>query len=56
VPEADRGSFSGLAHSEIPAYLRSLGIGAELLPIHAFLDDSMKRVSSAVDTTLSVPS
>lgn len=41
VPEADRGTFSGLAHSEVPAYLRSLGItSAELLPIHAFVDDS----------------
>jgi glycogen operon protein len=30
-----------LAHSEIPAYLRSLGItSAELLPIHAFVHDS----------------
>ncbi|MET0676810.1 MAG: glycogen debranching protein GlgX, partial [Bradyrhizobium sp.] len=41
VPECDRGTFSGLAHSDIPAYLRSLGItSAELLPIHAFIDDS----------------
>ena len=41
VPEAERGTFSGLAHPEIPAYLRSLGItSAELLPIHAFIDDS----------------
>ncbi len=41
VPAADRGTFSGLAHSEVPAYLRSLGItSAELLPIHAFVDDS----------------
>jgi glycogen operon protein len=41
VPETDRGTFSGLAHSEVPAYLRSLGItSAELLPIHAFIDDS----------------
>ncbi len=41
VPEADRGTFSGLACAEVPAYLRSLGItSAELLPIHAFVDDS----------------
>ncbi|MGY3105076.1 glycogen debranching enzyme GlgX [Bradyrhizobium sp. LM3.4] len=41
VPDADRGTFSGLAHAEVPAYLRSLGItSAELLPIHAFVDDS----------------
>src|SRR3954468_9073825 len=41
VPDADRGTFSGLAHSEVPAYLRSLGIPSEeLLPIHAFVDDS----------------
>jgi isoamylase len=41
VPEADRGTFAGLANPSIPAYLRSLGItSAELLPIHAFVDDS----------------
>src|SRR6266702_5039319 len=41
VPEADRGTFAGLANPNIPAYLRSLGItSAELLPIHAFVDDS----------------
>jgi isoamylase len=41
VPEADRGTFAGLANHSIPAYLRSLGItSAELLPIHAFVDDS----------------
>jgi isoamylase len=41
VPEADRGTFSGLASPDIPAYLHSLGItSAELLPIHAFVDDS----------------
>ncbi len=41
MPEADRGTFSGLAHSDVPSYLRSLGItSAELLPIHAFVDDS----------------
>jgi isoamylase len=41
VPEADRGTFAGLAHPQIPAYLRSLGVtAAELLPIHGFVDDS----------------
>jgi isoamylase len=41
VPEADRGTFAGLANPHIPAYLRSLGVtSAELLPVHAFVDDS----------------
>ncbi|WP_316168864.1 MULTISPECIES: glycogen debranching protein GlgX [unclassified Bradyrhizobium] len=41
VPDADRGTFAGLARHDIPAYLRSLGItSAELLPIHVFIDDS----------------
>ncbi|MET4036636.1 isoamylase [Bradyrhizobium sp. JR7.2] len=41
IPEAERGTFLGLAHPDVPAYLRSLGItSAELLPIHAFVDDS----------------
>src|SRR3954470_17858009 len=41
VPEADRGTFAGLCHPQIPAYLRALGItSAEFLPIHAFVDDS----------------
>jgi isoamylase len=41
VPEADRGTFAGLANPNISAYLRSLGVtSAELLPIHAFVDDS----------------
>jgi glycogen operon protein len=41
VPEAERGTFAGLAHPHIPGYLRTLGItSAELLPIHAFVDDS----------------
>ena len=41
VAEDDRGTFSGLANPAIPAYLRSLGVtSAELLPIHAFVDDS----------------
>jgi isoamylase len=41
VPEADRGTFAGLSHPQVPAYLRALGItSAEFLPIHAFVDDS----------------
>jgi isoamylase len=41
VPEGERGTFAGLANSHVPAYLRGLGITAtELLPIHAFVDDS----------------
>ena len=41
VPEADRGTFAGLANPNIPTYLHSLGVtSAELLPIHAFVDDS----------------
>lgn len=41
VAEDERGTFSGLANAAIPAYLRSLGItSAELLPVHAFVDDS----------------
>ena len=40
VAEAERGTFAGLANPHIPAYLRSLGVtSAELLPIHAFVDD-----------------
>lgn len=41
VPEQDRGTFLGLMHPSVSQYLRSLGItAAELLPIHAFVDDS----------------
>ena len=41
IPESDRGTFAGLAHPAIPAYLRSLGVtSVELLPIHSFIDDS----------------
>jgi isoamylase len=40
APEA-RGTFSGMMQAEIIEYLRDLGITAlELLPIHAFVDDS----------------
>jgi isoamylase len=41
VPESERGTFSGLAQPQVPAYLRGLGItAAEFLPVHAFVDDS----------------
>jgi isoamylase len=41
TPEAERGTFAGLAHADIARYLRGLGVtAAELLPIHAFVDDS----------------
>ena len=41
VPETERGTFAGLAHPEITGYLRGIGVtAAELLPIHAFVDDS----------------
>ena len=41
IPEATRGTFAGLAHSRVANYLRTLGVtSAELLPIHAFVDDS----------------
>jgi isoamylase len=41
IPETDRGTFAGLAHPTVAGYLRSLGVtSAELLPIHAFVDDS----------------
>jgi glycogen operon protein len=40
IPHHLRGTFAGLAHSEIVKYLRSLGITAvELMPVHAFVDD-----------------
>ena len=41
VPAATRGTFAGLAHSRVAEYLRTLGVtSAELLPVHAFVDDS----------------
>jgi glycogen operon protein len=40
VPEDARGRFKGLAHPEVIAYIRSLGVSSvELLPIHAFADE-----------------
>ncbi len=41
VPERLRGTYAGLATPEVIDYIKSLGITAvELLPIHAFVDDS----------------
>ena len=41
VPEAERGTFAGLASPGVAQYLRMLGVtSAELLPIHGFIDDS----------------
>ena len=40
VPEALRGTFSGLMVNEVVDYISSLGVSSvELLPIHAFVDD-----------------
>jgi glycogen operon protein len=42
LPENIRGSFAGLAHQETIGYLKDLGVTAvELLPIHAFVNDSV---------------
>jgi isoamylase len=41
VPPDLRGKFGGLAHHAVVSYLKSLGVtSVELLPIHAFVDDS----------------
>jgi glycogen operon protein len=41
LPEELRGTYAGLASPPVIAYLKDLGITAvELLPVHAFLDDS----------------
>ena len=40
LPEALRGTFSGLGHADTIEYLQKLGITTvELLPVHAFIDD-----------------
>jgi len=42
VPEPLRGTYAGIAHPAIIAYLRELGITAiELMPVHAFVDDKL---------------
>ncbi|AZA08956.1 glycogen debranching protein GlgX [Corynebacterium pseudopelargi] len=44
VPEELRGTYAGLAHPAIIAYLKDLGITAiELLPVHQFLQDDRLR-------------
>ena len=40
VPHELQGTFSGLSHSAVIAYLKSLGItSVELMPVHGFVDD-----------------
>ncbi|HEX5477488.1 MAG TPA: glycogen debranching protein GlgX [Burkholderiales bacterium] len=40
LPEALRGTFSGLGHADTVEYLQKLGVSTvELLPVHAFIDD-----------------
>ena len=41
VPEEERGKFAGLGRKAVVNYIKSLGVtSVELLPVHAFLDDS----------------
>jgi glycogen operon protein len=41
VPERERGTYCGLAHADVIAYIKSLGMTTvELLPIHTFVNDS----------------
>ncbi len=40
VPEAQRGTYAGLAHPAVIEHLQKIGVTAvELLPIHAFVDE-----------------
>lgn len=40
VPEALRGTYAGIAHPAMIAYLKELGVTAiELMPVHQFVDD-----------------
>ena len=40
VPEAQRGTYAGLAHPSVIEHLQKIGVTAvELLPIHAFVDE-----------------
>jgi len=40
IPEAQRGTFTGLAHPVAVSYLKSLGVTAvELMPVHQFIHD-----------------
>jgi glycogen operon protein len=42
VPEALRGTFTGLSVPEVIEYIKSLGVtSVELLPIHMFINDSL---------------
>jgi isoamylase len=42
VPEAERGTFPGLAHPAVIEHLRGLGVTAvELMPAHQFVSDSV---------------
>jgi isoamylase len=41
IPEAHRGTYKGIASPAVIAYIKSLGVtSVELLPIHAFINDS----------------
>jgi isoamylase len=41
VPENERGTYRGLAHPDVVAYVKSLGVtSVELLPVHTFVNDS----------------
>lgn len=41
VPEQTRGSFAGMMHHDVVSHIQNLGVTAvELLPIHAYVDDS----------------
>jgi isoamylase len=41
VPKRARGTFSGMMHPDVISYIKELGVtSVELLPIHAFVDDS----------------
>jgi isoamylase len=41
VPESQRGTFAGLGNGEVIKHIKSLGVtSVELLPIHAFVNDS----------------
>jgi len=47
VPEAQRGTYAGLASPAVLSYLKALGITAvELLPVHAFADDGFLQERS----------
>lgn len=40
VPEEQRGTYKGMGHDEVAAYIKSLGMtSVELLPVHTFVTD-----------------